>query len=293
MTAASSTRGPAADAGLPFVKVEGLGNDFVLVDAPHAARVDSAQARRLCDRHFGVGADGVLLVLPGEEGAARMRIFNADGSVAEMCGNGIRCFARHLVESRGLATDEVLVDTDAGPKRCAIRRDAAGAVTAVRVAMGAPRLTPEQIPLAAGLTEVERTYEVGGRRYGGRAVSMGNPHLVLFVPETSRALAETVGAVLVAHRDFPAGTNVELAAVRDRRHIEVVVYERGVGITLACGTGACATAVAACLADRADRGAPLTITLLGGPATVEVAPDLSQVWLEGPAVEVFRGVWGG
>jgi len=289
MSAAAS---PAARR-LPFVKVQGLGNDFVLIDQPHADEVGPELARRLCDRNFGVGADGVLLVLPGDEGHARMRILNADGSLAEMCGNGIRCFARHVAAERRLAGDTVRVDTDAGLKACLLRRDAAGAVTAVRVAMGAPRLAPRQIPLAPGLDGGERSYEVAARRLSGRAVSMGNPHLVLFVDETSRALAESVGPALVAHPDFPAGTNVELATVRDRRHIDVVVYERGVGVTLACGTGACATAVAACLADRTDFGAPLELRLPGGPATVEVAADLSEVWLEGPAVEVFRGVWGG
>jgi diaminopimelate epimerase len=283
----------AAGLRLPFVKVQGLGNDFVLVDQPHAAQVDPPLARQLCHRNFGVGADGVLLVLPGDEGDVRMRILNADGSLAEMCGNGIRCFARHVALERGLAGDELRVDTDAGLKTCVLRRAAAGEVTAVRVAMGPPRLAPAQIPLAPGAGSVERTYEVAGRRLAGRAVSMGNPHLVLFVEETSRALAEQVGPALVRHPDFPAGTNVELAAVRDRRHIDVVVYERGVGITLACGTGACATAVAACLAGHTDWAVPLELRLLGGPALVEVAADLSEVWLEGPAVEVFRGVWGG
>lgn len=275
----------------PFVKVQGLGNDFVLIDEPHAHDFAPAFAPALCDRHFGVGADGVLLVLPGESGAARMRIVNADGSVAQMCGNGIRCFARFVVESRGLATNDIVIDTDAGPKRCTLRRAEDGRVVAIRVAMGAPRLRPEQIPLAEGLLDVERTYDVFGRRYVGRAVSMGNPHLVLLVDATGRALAEQVGPVLVAHPDFPEGTNVELAVVHDRQTIEVVVYERGVGITLACGTGACATAVAACLAGRADRGVPLSVGLLGGSATVEVAPDYTQVWLEGPGEEVYRGTW--
>lgn len=273
-----------------FYKVHGLGNDFVLFDHPSAAAaLDPGRVRALCDRHVGIGADGVLLVLPGDAGVARMRIYNADGSLAEMCGNGIRCFARHLAVHRGLVAEELAIDTDAGLKRCRVRRGPEGRVVGVRVAMGAPRLEAREIPLAAGVSDTVRTYVVGGRIHRGRAVSMGNPHLVLFVDETGPTLAEQVGKVLVGHPDFPAGTNVELASLRGPREIDLVVFERGVGLTLACGTGACATAVAACLDGRTELGAPIAIHLPGGDATVEVAEDLSEVWLEGPAVEVFRG----
>ena len=275
-------------------KVHGLGNDFVLIDAPDALQpFPATRVAAICDRHRGIGADGVLLVLPGEKGVARMRILNADGSLAEMCGNGIRCFARHLDFQRGGTDDILLVDTDAGPKRCFLRRGLGGEVEAVRVAMGAPGMEAADVPLRAGLGETRRHYDVAGRRLEGRALSMGNPHLALFVDELTRELAQRAGAALAAHADFPEGVNVELVVVRDRRTLEVVVYERGVGLTLACGTGACAAAVAACREGRADLAAPLTVHLPGGPTIVEVERGYDEVWLEGPAEEVFAGTFAG
>lgn len=286
-----------------FVKVHGLGNDFVLIDQADppdppdptdpSVPVTPDLVRRMCDRHRGIGADGVLLVLPGDAGLARMRILNADGTVAEMCGNGIRCFARHLSVERGLTGDEILVDTDAGPKRCLLRRGPDGAVDAVRVAMGPPRLAAEDVPLRPGLRDVVRHYEVAGTSYRGRALSMGNPHLVLVAGRSDPEEARRLGMALSAHPDFPEGTNVELVAVRGSRALDVTVYERGVGLTQACGTGACAAVVAAALDHHVAMGEAIRVRLPGGVATVEIAPDYEEVWLEGPATEVFRGVYPG
>jgi len=150
-----------------------------------------------------------------------------------------------------------------------------------------------EVPLRPGEDDPVRRYEVAGRTFEGRALSMGNPHLALFVSEVTHELARTVGAALTAHADFPEGVNVEFVVVRDPRSLEVVVFERGVGLTLACGTGACAAAVAACREVRTEPGAPLTVHLPGGPAIVEVARDYEEVWLEGPAEEVFAGTFSG
>ncbi len=274
---------------IPFIKVQSLGNDFILLEEPAAtaASFSPGLVRKLCDRNFGVGADGVLLVLPGDEGHARMRIHNSDGSVAEMCGNGIRCFARYLARDRGVRDPIVLVETDSGLKSCEVM-ERPGGVCEVRVAMGAPRFEvpgcrSDEIPL--------RSYEVCGRRYEATVVSMGNPHLVIFVDNLTRELGLRVGAALVGHSDFPEGTNVELVRRHSPECFETIVYERGVGLTLACGTGACAVVAAACLRGAAAFGADVVVRLPGGDCAVKIAADCGESQLKGPAEEVFRGVF--
>jgi len=287
---------------LPFTKVEGLGNDFVVVDLrpgrPGAgpSPEDPAIVRAICDRHFGVGADGVLAILPGVKGDARMRVLNADGSEAEMCGNGIRCVAKVLYETDPAFRRPVLrIDTGAGLLECEVEV-AAGEVRSVAVEMGRPRYTREEIPLAPGGAgrAVREPIEALGRSFRFTAVSMGNPHAVIFVDDPAdsgdlRALAERFGPAIEVAPSFPRRTNVELARVRPGgREIDLVVWERGVGITLACGTGACATVAAACLEERLPRGREVRVHLLGGPLDVTVAPDDSGVRMRGPAVTVFR-----
>jgi diaminopimelate epimerase len=271
---------------LPFAKYHGLGNDFLLVDlrAGDPAGVQSAQtARALCDRRFGVGGDGVLPILPPTTAAAdaRMRVLNADGSEAEMCGNGVRCVAKELAdrdpELRG--RDVIRVETLAGIMVCAVGRGPDGRVAEVTVDMGRPAL------LRPTLDEV-----VPGFELAVTSVSMGNPHAVAFVAEAGAALrarAERQGPALEAHAWYPARTNVELAHVDAGGAIELVVWERGCGITLACGTGACATAVAACLTGRAERGRPIPVRLLGGELTITV--EDSGVKMRGPATHVYDG----
>jgi diaminopimelate epimerase len=289
---------------LPFTKVQGLGNDFVVVDL--RAGVDSREAaaaqdpetvRRVCDRHFGVGADGVLAVLPGVEGDARMRVLNADGSEAEMCGNGIRCVAKVLYESDPALRRPVLrIDTGAGLLACELSV-AAGHVESVTVEMGRPRYAREEIPLAPGgagrtlrepITALDRTFRF-------TAVSMGNPHAVIFVERNEvndlRALAQKYGPVLEVASTFPRRANVEFARVRrgdSGDEIDLVVWERGCGITLACGTGACATAAAAALEERLPRGREIPVHLPGGTLGITVAADDSGVRMRGPARTVFR-----
>jgi diaminopimelate epimerase len=293
-------------AGLPFTKVEGLGNDFVVVDLRGVAGVADGSApsiqdppvvRAVCDRHFGVGADGVLAILPGVSGDARMRVLNADGSEAEMCGNGLRCVAKVLYESDAALRRPLLnIDTGAGLLACAI--DATdGEVRSVAVEMGRPRLTREEIPMRPGGTEraVREAISARGRRFEVTAVSMGNPHAVIFVDDAAadlRALAEEFGPTLEVDPIFPRRTNVEFARIRQvgggQAEIDLVVWERGCGITLACGTGACATAAAACVEERLRPGVETPVHLPGGTLHITVAPNLAGVRMRGPAVTVFR-----
>jgi diaminopimelate epimerase len=283
---------------LPFTKVEGLGNDFVVVDLRASAASKEAAAvqdpevvRRVCDRHFGVGADGILAVLPGADGDARMRVLNADGSEAEMCGNGIRCVAKVLYEADPALRRPVLkIDTGAGLLACEMTA-AAGHVDSITVEMGRPRFTRDEIPLSPGgagrtkrepITALDRTFQF-------TAVSMGNPHAVIFFDgdENLRALAEKYGPVLEVAPTFPRRANIEFARVRGGE-IDLVVWERGCGITLACGTGACATAVAAAVEERLPRGREVLVHLPGGTLGITVAPDDSGVRMRGPARTVFQ-----
>jgi len=256
---------------LPFTKYHGLGNDFIVVDAP---LMDVARARRLCDRRLGIGGDGVLTILPPRSpgAAATMHIYNSDGSVAAMCGNGVRCVARHLAEARGLEGD-VLIDTDSGPKRCTVHRGARGEVEAISVEMGPARL------------EGEQDFPVGGEVLRAVRVSMGNPHAVLFdAPTVERARA--IGPEI--ERSVPGGVNVGFARP-GARGIDLVVWERGAGLTDACGTGACAAAVAAVRRGDARPGTPVEVRLPGGALQITVGDDLARVTMKGPAERVFAG----
>jgi diaminopimelate epimerase len=290
-----------------FTKLHGLGNDFLVVDvrtldpATAAAVQDPDNVRRLCDRQFGVGGDGVLAVgRPSTTGAvASMRVLNADGSEAEMCGNGLRCVAKHLWEasasaSATLPNTRMVIDTGAGPLACVVAVDR-GAVTSVEIDMGRPRLTRTEIPMTGPDDErcVDQPITIPGDTGGERrvtCVSMGNPHAVVFVDDAAApmALATTIGPALERHAWFPKKTNAEFAHVASRTEIDLVVWERGAGLTLACGTGACATAVAACLTGRADPGTAITVRLPGGPLTITVAQDYSTVTMRGPARRVFE-----
>ena len=282
-----------------FAKYHGLGNDFLVVDL-RDLRSDEASAvqepavvKALCDRQFGVGGDGVLAVLPGDPGAdARMRVLNADGSEAEMCGNGIRCVAKELFDRGGVKKDRIAIDTGAGRLVCAIEKqgDVAQMVT---VEMGAPRLLRGEIPMTGPANErcVEQPIEIKGQPARKvTCVSMGNPHAVTFVDSANlRELAETAGPPVETHAWFPNKTNAEFARVISPREIDLVVWERGVGITLACGTGACATVVAAVITGRAEEGSDVLVHLPGGDLVITVEKGLTNVLMRGPALHVFDG----
>jgi diaminopimelate epimerase len=292
---------------LPFVKVEGIGNDFAVVDlrpgrpgalAGGPSPEDPKVVRAICDRRFGVGGDGVLAILPSAVGDARMRVLNADGSEAEMCGNGIRCVAKVLYESDPAMRRPILrIETGAGLLECTLSATA-GIVQSVEVDMGRPRLSRDEIPLAPGgaTRALREAITARDREFRFTAVSMGNPHAVIFIDAQLgdgkggdlRALAETYGPTLEVADRFPRRTNVEFARVRGGE-IDLVVWERGSGLTLACGTGACATAVAAVLEGRLAAGVDTPVHLPGGTLAITISKDLSNVRMRGPARIVFAG----
>ena len=258
---------------LRFAKYHGLGNDFVLVEGPVAT---PERARRICDRRRGIGADGLVTILPARtpDAAAAMHITNSDGSVAEMCGNAIRCVAKHLVERRGLS-GPLRIDTDAGTKLCTLHLGPAGEVAAVSVEMGPARL------------EGEADFTVGGERLHATRVSMGNPHAVFF--EREAPTLERAGRVGPAvEKAVAGGVNVGFARPGPEG-IDLVVWERGAGLTDACGTGACAAAVASIRGGAARAGVPVSVRLPGGALEITVSADLSRVTMRGPAERVFEG----
>jgi diaminopimelate epimerase len=270
---------------LAFSKMQGLGNDFVVLDATERPiALDQALARRLADRRFGIGCDQILLVepsrLPGTE--FHYRIFNADGSEVEQCGNGARCFAR-FVRDRGLTEhDEIPVGTAAGPIRLYL--EDAGQV---RVDMGAPEFEPERIPFLADRQALTYGLDVAGESLVIGAVSMGNPHAVLLVEDLDTAAVARLGPSVESHPRFPQRVNVGFMQILARDHLRLRVYERGVGETLACGTGACAAMVHARRCDLVD--SRVRVSLPGGDLLIAWnAPDES-VWMTGPAVQVFEG----
>ena len=297
---------------LPFVKVEGLGNDFLVVDLrpgkpahPLAELVTKPETvRAVCDRNFGVGGDGVLAILPGIRGDARMRVLNADGSEAEMCGNGIRCVAKFLHERDPALGREVLyIDTSAGLLTCKMEvKDRE--VASVTVDMGVPQLAPRLVPVASDAPRLVRApLRALDRDFAFTAVSMGNPHAVIFIDDGAaklRELATHFGAGIERDPLFPRRTNVEFASVRKdasgEPEIDLVVWERGCGITLACGTGACATVVAACLEGRVPATREIPVHLPGGTLFITAksatedgnGPSFSGVSMRGPANIVFE-----
>jgi diaminopimelate epimerase len=273
---------------LLFQKYEGLGNDFLVVAAgSRAERFDAARARALCDRHRGVGADGVLSVGRDADGLF-MRVVNADGSRPEMCGNGIRCAMLYLARAGEVGTETVQIDTDAGPHACTLLSiDAERRTARIRVAMRPYSLAPDPSWLAASSERVEAEIAVDDRSLRGTAVSMGNPHLVIF--DAERQGAPALAPRLERHPLFPARVNVGLAEQTGPRAIGLRVFERGVGLTEACGTGACAAAAAAVETGRMPRGEAIEVSLPGGVLTIVVADRGAPVSMTGPARFVFQG----
>jgi diaminopimelate epimerase len=274
---------------LRFTKVQGLGNDFVLVNG-FKEKVNLEEfpglAVKICHRRFGIGADGLIPLLPSERADVNMRIFNSDGSEAEMCGNGIRCVAKYLYEHGVVKKEKIRVETLAGimvPEL--ILED--GRVKLVRVDMGEPRLERREIPMEGPPGRVvDEPLEVEGVTYGVTAVSMGNPHCVIFVPDIEQVPLQVAGPRIETHRAFPRKTNVEFVQVLNRDEVKMKVWERGAGETMACGTGACATAVACVL--NGHTGRRVTVRLAGGDLLIEWAED-NHVYMTGPAEEVFTG----
>jgi len=272
---------------LIFWKYHGLGNDFVVVeDFDGTAPKEPDFVRSLCDRRFGVGADGILYVGRERHVDATMRVLNSDGSEAEMCGNGIRCVAKHLYDFGIVSRTKMRIGTLAGVKdiECLL---ADNKVKEVIVGMGSPSLECSKIPMNCEGSFIEKELQVAGRKVVGTAVSMGNPHFVTF-DTLEHSEQDVLGPALESHSMFPRHTNVEFAS-QEGEAIGVRVLERGAGWTMACGTGACATAVAAVLTGRAKKGADVEVVLPGGSLWIKVSEDLSSVRMRGPAARIFRG----
>ena len=273
-----------------FTKWQGCGNDFVLFDCLQDDIEDYASvARKVCDRHYGVGADGILVVLPSAQADFRMRIFNTDGSEAEMCGNGIRCFARYLYDFGLTKETRFTVETGAGILVPEIVLEG-GKVKGIKVDMGEPHLLGEEIPVVGfdGSKVIDKSMSVDGQEYHFTAVSMGNPHCVIFVDDAENFPIYELGHKFEEHALFPKKTNTEFVEVKDRQHVRMRVWERGAAVTLACGTGSCATVVAGILNGKLDRDAATEVELDGGKLSIHWAND-NHVFMTGPAELVFSG----
>jgi diaminopimelate epimerase len=271
---------------LPFAKLHGTANDFIYVDARAGFPGDpAALARRLCDRRRGIGADGLILLLPSAEADGRMVIYNSDGSRAEMCGNGIRGLAKFAHERGLIAKNPLALETDAGVRALSLHLDG-GRVTRVTVDMGMPEWRGREIPVDADGEVLDHALVVDGRTWSVTCVSMGNPHCVVFVDDVAGLPLETLGPRFERHPFFPRRVNTEFVRVDDRERLTMRVWERGAGETMACGTGACAVAVAAARTGRSARR--VTVTLPGGPLEIDWRAD-DRVLMTGDAVFVFDG----
>ena len=274
-----------------FTKLHGLGNDYIYLNAftEQIEEYDLAElARILSDRHFGVGADGIILIMPSETADFRMRIFNSDGSEAEMCGNGIRGLAKYVYERGMIDNTTIGVETGAGVLRVALTVED-DSVVAATADMGIPRLNRGEIPMLgepANEPVIDQPLEVNGDSFEVTCVSMGNPHCVIFVDDVDRFAVDNIGPLIENHELFPERINVEFVTVLDREHVKMRVWERGAGETLACGTGASASVVAAVLTNRTGR--QVEVELRGGPLQIEWHQD-EHVFMTGSITEVFTG----
>lgn len=287
-----------------FTKMHGIGNDYVYVDCFKEKVDDPASlAMRISDRHTGIGADGLILICPSYKADVKMRMFNTDGSESAMCGNGIRCVAKYAYD-HGLATNRgpwqapkgerfpasMQIETGRGVLSLGLSIGADGKVSRVCVNMGEPKLAAAEIPVNLPVREaIEQPIQFKGHAFMMTCVSMGNPHAVFFRDDISQKTLEEYGPLIERHSIFPQRTNVHFVRVTRRTEFEMATWERGTGITLACGTGACACCVAAVLTNRCERA--VTAHLPGGVLQLYWCEADNCVYMTGPAVEVFSGVW--
>ena len=283
---------------MKFTKMQGCGNDYVYVNGfeekiPQEKKPELV--RRLSDRHFGIGGDGVIFINPSDIADFEMEMYNADGTRSQMCGNGIRCVGK-FVYDKGLTDKEQITVVSAGKIKyldMTVEKDSSdgdnrGMVTKVRVNMGSPILTPEDIPVRVqGDEAVDVPVKVDGKEYRMTCVSMGNPHAVIFMNGVAELNLEQIGPSFENHECFPERTNTEFVEILDRGHVFMRVWERGTGETLACGTGCCATAVACVLNGLTDE--KITVKLLGGELFIEWDRQQNVIFMTGPAVTVFEG----
>lgn len=275
---------------VPFTKMHGIGNDYVYVNGFEVdVEAPGELARRISDRHFGVGSDGLVLVLPSDKADLRMRMFNADGTEAEMCGNASRCVGKYAWDSGLVRKNPVTLETGAGIRTIELLLDG-GSATGATVDMGEPVLEPELIPaLAPGGMDriVAAPISVDGREYEFTAVSMGNPHAIIVMQGIDDLDLPALGPRFEHHEFFPRRVNTEFVEIVSRTHIRMRVWERGAGETLACGTGACAVLVACALNGLTDREAD--VELLGGTLHIRWDATNGHVYMTGPATTVFTG----
>lgn len=277
-----------------FIKMHGIGNDYIYVDEfLYKAPADIGDAARLAsDRHTGIGGDGLILIQPSQIADCKMRMFNADGSEGRMCGNAIRCIARYMLERHPeiCPGDTVRIETLSGIKIVTAQRDAEGKPSMLRADMGAPGLSPESIPVLTA-TPQDLSIEVPGFSGSGVCVSMGSPHIVFFIDSDPSELdIAHIGPAIESHSLFPERVNVEFVQMQPDGSLKMRVWERGSGETMACGTGACATAVAAMLKGRTPQRTA-TVHLRGGDLIIEWNPDNNRVYMTGSAALVFEGEW--
>lgn len=274
---------------MKFTKMHGTGNDYIYVNGFEEKLENPSEAAvKLSDRRFGIGSDGLILILPSDVADCRMEMFNADGSIGKMCGNGIRCVAKYVYD-RGLVKKDVLrVETRSGVKTLQLRVED-GKVASVRVNMGQPELDPEKIPVLFSKDRMvdEEVYTPSGNVWRVTCVSMGNPHAVIFVDDVEGVNLPAIGPEMEKHAMFPERANIEFAQVTGPHEVQMRVWERGSGETLACGTGACACAVASVLTGKTDRD--VTVHLRGGDLHIFWDPDTDDVYMEGPAAFIFDG----
>lgn len=279
-----------------FIKMHGIGNDFILMDfysRPFPDKLGFAEiAKKLCDRHFGIGADGLILILPSHEYDFRMQIFNSDGSEAQMCGNGIRCFAKYIYEHKLTDKKKISVETLAGVivPELIFDKQNIEKIEGIKVDMGEPRLSKKEIPMIGNPDRqvINETISLeNGQYFRVTCVSMGNPHCIIFVEDVDKFPVTEIGPIIENHHLFPEKTNVEFVQTISDHEIKLRVWERGVGETMACGTGASAVLVAGVLNKRINNRA--TIYLKGGNLEIEWAEN-GHIYKTGPAENVFSGV---
>lgn len=273
---------------MKFTKMQGLGNDYVYVNCfKETIPNPSETARFVSDRHFGIGSDGLIMINPSEKADFEMEMYNADGTRGEMCGNGIRCVGKFVYDYGLTDQTEIAVETLAGIKYLHLTVEDGKAVE-IRVDMGSPVLDADEIPVVSKNEQVvDEPIVVDGREYRMTAVSMGNPHTVVFVEDVKGLELEKIGPKFEQHERFPRRVNTEFARVLDRRTVEMRVWERGSGETLACGTGACAVAVACILNELTED--EVTVKLLGGDLKIQLDREKNKVYMTGPAEIVFEG----
>lgn len=273
---------------LQFTKMQGCGNDYIYISTFHQSVGNfSDLAKKLSDRHFGIGGDGVIFVCPSDFADAKMRMFNEDGSEGKMCGNGIRCIAKFLYDEGIAIKEKLTIETLSGVKEITLRFDGETVIGAI-VDMGKAHLSPNEIPVQLdGVNVINRDVMIGGKQHAISCVGMGNPHCVLFVANTETLNLPELGPAFEYAPIFPEQVNTEFVRVISPTHLQMRVWERGSGETLACGTGACASVVAAVENGYCEKGVPITVSLLGGDLHITYTDQ--TVMMEGPATTVFRG----